>query len=81
MRTRIEATRRARKLAAFIEEVDPAIVYEAHGGRCGICAEFIVGDFHVDHVIPLSRGGMHGYVNVQPAHPACNLSKRDQVSV
>jgi 5-methylcytosine-specific restriction endonuclease McrA len=46
-----------------------------HGGRCGICCEFIEGDFHVDHVIPLARGGQHGYVNVQPAHPRCNLVK------
>ncbi len=70
-----DARRRARKLDQFIEDVDPAIVYEMHGGMCGICEEFIIGDFHVDHVIPLSRGGMHGYVNVQPAHPTCNQRK------
>ena len=68
-------TRRARRLDQFIENVDPAVVYEMHGGRCGICEGFIAGDFHVDHVIPLSKGGMHGYVNVQPTHPICNLSK------
>ena len=67
--------RRARELGQFIEDVDPQIVYEMHGGRCGICGEFIEGDFHVDHVIPLAKGGMHGYINVQPAHPKCNLSK------
>jgi 5-methylcytosine-specific restriction endonuclease McrA len=71
--------RRALKLNQFIEDVDPVIVYEMHGGRCGICGEFIEGDFHVDHVIPLSKGGMHGYVNVQPAHPKCNLSKGAKV--
>lgn len=32
-------------------------------------------DFHVDHVVPLSKGGMHGYTNVQPAHPRCNMRK------
>jgi 5-methylcytosine-specific restriction endonuclease McrA len=46
-----------------------------HGGMCGICKQFIEGKFHVDHVIPLSKGGMHGYVNVQPAHPVCNQRK------
>jgi 5-methylcytosine-specific restriction endonuclease McrA len=69
------ANRRARKLDQFIENVDPEIVYEMHGGMCGICKKFIDGDFHVDHVIPLVKGGMHGYVNVQPAHPSCNLRK------
>lgn len=70
------STRRARKKDQFIEQVDPRIVYQMHGGMCGICKEFVSeDDFHVDHVIPLAKGGMHGYVNVQPAHPKCNLSK------
>jgi 5-methylcytosine-specific restriction endonuclease McrA len=46
-----------------------------HGGMCGICKDFIVGKFHVDHVIPLSRGGEHSYANAQLAHPTCNLEK------
>ncbi len=69
------ARRKALKLNQFIEDVDPNVVYTMHGGMCGICKEFIEGEFHVDHVIPLSKGGVHGYVNVQPAHPACNWSK------
>lgn len=68
--------RRARQLNQFIEDVDPRIVYEMHGGMCGICKEFVPqDDFEVDHVIPLSKGGMHGYVNVQPSHPDCNRKK------
>lgn len=70
---------KARKLNAFVENVMPSIVYEMHGGRCGICEEFIEGDFHVDHVIPLSKGGLHCYANVQPAHPTCNLEKKDKL--
>lgn len=59
----------------FIEPVDRDVVYKMHGGRCGICHEFVGGEFQVDHVVPLSRGGQHGYVNVQPAHPICNQRK------
>lgn len=71
-----ELNRRARKRDAFIETVDPQVVYEMHGGMCGICKGFVEqSSFHVDHIIPLARGGMHGYVNVQPAHVKCNLSK------
>jgi 5-methylcytosine-specific restriction endonuclease McrA len=69
------ATRRALKLDQFIEEVDPQVVYQDHGGCCGICKEFIEGDYHIDHIVPLSKGGMHGYINVQPAHPVCNMRK------
>ena len=70
-----EANRRARKKDQFVENVDRHIVYEMHGGMCGICKQFIVGKFHVDHVIPLSKGGLHSYANTQPAHPDCNQRK------
>lgn len=70
-----ESARRARKLGQFLENVDPEAVYQMFGGACGVCGEFIEGDFHVDHVLPLARGGLHGYVNVQPAHPLCNVRK------
>jgi hypothetical protein len=69
---------RARKKNQFVENVDRQIVYETHGGMCGICKEFIIGKFHVDHVIPLAKGGVHCYTNVQPAHPLCNIRKKDK---
>jgi len=75
MRRKHCATRRARKLNQFVEDVDPQTCYAMHGGMCGICKEFIEGDFHVDHIKPLSKGGLHGYFNCQPAHPVCNLRK------
>ena len=67
--------RRARKLDQFIEDVDPMVVYARDEGLCGICGTTIYGDFHVDHVIPLSKGGEHSYANTQAAHPECNLRK------
>jgi 5-methylcytosine-specific restriction endonuclease McrA len=76
---RIQAGYRARKRGAFIEDVDPAVVYQMHGGMCGICKEFINDDFEVDHVVPLGREGVHGYVNVQPAHMRCNRVKHDHL--
>lgn len=71
-------TRRARKLDQFVEEVDPLVVFERDSGVCGICQEKIDGDFHVDHIIPLSKGGEHSYANVQAAHPRCNCIKKDR---
>lgn len=68
--------RRARILAQFVEDIDPRRVYEIHGGMCGICKQYVAADeFEVDHVVPLARGGLHGYTNVQPAHRACNRRK------
>jgi len=47
---------------------------ERDDGRCGLCGGDVDPlDFHVDHVQPLAAGGLHGYFNVQAAHPACNV--------
>jgi 5-methylcytosine-specific restriction endonuclease McrA len=72
-----EQRRRARKLNQFVESVDPLVLLESHKGFCGICHKPIRGDFHVDHIVPLSRGGEHSYANTQPAHPRCNMKKHN----
>jgi 5-methylcytosine-specific restriction endonuclease McrA len=72
--------RRARKQEAFVEEVLPLVVLERHDGVCGICGGDVDPfDFHVDHIMPLARGGEHSYANTQPAHPSCNIAKGAQV--
>jgi hypothetical protein len=30
---------------------------------------------HLDHIVPVSVGGEHGWGNLQPAHPRCNAKK------
>lgn len=76
----INARRRALKRAAFVEDVVPLVVLERDDGVCGICGGDVDPfDFHVDHIVPLSRGGEHSYANVQAAHPACNIRKRDSL--
>lgn len=42
---------------------------------CGICSVLIEGKYHIDHIVPLSRGGEHKTSNLQLAHPYCNQSK------
>jgi len=72
-----EAARRARiKGSAETEFIDRAEIYERDGGRCHICERFVWdGDFTLDHLIPLSKGGEHTALNVRLAHRWCN-SKR-----
>lgn len=69
--------RRARKKAVFVEVVDPMVVFQRDKGICGICMKHvdINSKWHIDHVIPIARGGVHSYANVQLAHALCNLSK------
>jgi 5-methylcytosine-specific restriction endonuclease McrA len=70
------ALRRARQNACFVESVSPALVYERDGGRCQSCGLPVdPHSFHIDHIVPISRGGEHSYANVQLAHASCNHRK------
>lgn len=71
---RYAAKRRAR-LGVATEPVLRAAVWERDGGICGICGDVVDGPWHMDHVVPLSRGGPHTYANVQVSHPRCNMRK------
>lgn len=47
---------------------------ELQGGLCYYCGEEL-GRFHVDHKIPLSKGGTEWPANICAACPRCNLEK------
>lgn len=69
--------RRARKRTASglytLEQLEARIAY--YGGKCAYCP----GPFeHVDHVIPLSRGGSNWPANLRPACSKCNCSKNNK---
>ena len=44
-------------------------------GRCYWCGKKVGDTYHVDHVIPLDKGGSNGPENLVIACPVCNLSK------
>jgi 5-methylcytosine-specific restriction endonuclease McrA/biotin operon repressor len=70
--------RRIRYAGQYVERVESLVVLERADGVCGICGQDVDPlRFHVDHVVPLSRGGVHAYSNVQPAHPSCNVRKHN----
>lgn len=79
---RSRQTRRARLVKAFVEVVDPLVVFERDGGICGICRGSVEpeSDWHVDHIVPLAKGGKHAYANVQLAHGRCNRSKGARIA-
>lgn len=66
----------ARQLGAYVAPVHRAEILERDLGLCGICGDPVdPANYHVDHVIPMTKGGTHEPDNVQVAHPFCNLSK------
>lgn len=59
------------------EPVRYEAILERDGMHCHICDTEIpsLDVLHFDHVIPLSKGGLHSEENIKPSHAACNLSK------
>lgn len=54
---------------------DIVALFKAQSGACAACACDISDRYHVDHVMPLSRGGTNWPDNLQLLCPTCNLSK------
>ncbi len=75
--------RRARHYGVAYEPVSKKRVFERDRWRCGICRRKVNPRLRyphdmsasLDHVVPMSLGGGHLYVNVQCAHLKCNVDK------
>jgi len=82
-----DARRRSLKAQADVgERLAPLDVHERDGWTCQLCQHPIDRTIawpdsmspSIDHIVPLSRGGLHALANVQSAHLGCNSSKRDR---
>lgn len=67
--------RKANKRNAFIENIDRESLYSAYHGLCYLCWQLAGADWHLEHIVPLSRGGKHCYENVAVSCASCNLKK------
>lgn len=62
-------------------------VYERDKGICQLCGDKIYFDLDpndnkypsIDHIVPLAKGGLHSWDNVQLACRICNSLKRDRI--
>jgi len=50
------------------------ILLKQQNSKCFYC-DVIFGDYHLDHIVPLARGGEHKEYNVVLACPQCNIIK------
>ena len=80
--------RRALKKASIHKPYTEDQVLKLYGAACHICKKPVnlsanrspgapgwEQGLHIDHVIPLSRGGADTIDNVKPAHGLCNIQK------
>lgn len=76
-----------RKLRAWKEDVFKDVLLERDGWTCHICKGEIPKGLdryhplfpHIEHIVPLSKGGEHSYENTAPAHASCNIQKGDKL--
>lgn len=62
--------RRVRGVSTF--DVIPKDMRRLAAMPCACCG---ATETHMDHVVPVSRGGSHGIGNLQPLCKSCNSSK------
>lgn len=79
-RAAIMNRRRAREFGAggdYTKE-DVRVLLESQGRFCFYCSDALT-KFHVDHFIPLARGGSNGPENLVLSCPTCNFSKASRM--
>lgn len=73
------ATRAARMrvlVDGVVERIPRAYIIERDNSRCHLCRKKCKpSEIHLDHVIPLSKGGTHTLENLRVAHAKCNIAK------
>lgn len=76
-----ESARRAvlRGVEGRYTEHDAYDKYTEQNGKCYWCSEALNGEFQVDHIIPLSRGGGNGPGNICCACEPCNRRKHNKM--
>lgn len=68
-----------RGLMAGGEDFTAADIFERDDQRCHLCGGICDGQYpepmspSLDHLIPISRGGLHTRANVKTAHLLCNM--------
>lgn len=69
--------RRANKQGAHVTKTNYAAIITRDGMVCHICSGEIesLADLHMDHIVPLSKGGPHTAANISPSHAQCNMRK------
>lgn len=79
--------RRFKKRNQFVCDVDFGEIYKRDNEKCQICNKMVDLKYTaphrksatLDHIIPISKGGLHEPKNVQLAHYSCNAKKGNRV--
>lgn len=68
-----------RKAGGFHTIDDVRRLFAEQNGRCVYCRSELGRSYHVDHIMPIARGGSNDPSNLQLLCRMCNLLKRDKL--
>ena len=68
--------RLARKKTAIVDIFTTQDIIDKYGDKCFYCGGLFT---HIDHYMPLSKGGSHTLDNVRPSCEPCNLTKSNKL--
>lgn len=57
---------------------DVKLQYKSQKGKCWHCGVKLNDVYHIDHFVPLAKGGTNSANNIVVSCPKCNLSKNDK---
>ncbi len=80
IRSRLKNQRkRARRMSAGGRARVSDVVWltEAQRGKCFYCFKKLGDDYHLDHFVPIARGGRNERGNLRLSCPPCNIAKSD----
>lgn len=68
-----------RRVSGWCKLTDEQIknMFNIQKGLCFYCNEPLK-EYHIDHIVPLCKGGKHEFSNLVLSCPKCNLSKNSQ---
>lgn len=69
-------------MARLFSQAERKVIYLLSGGKCATCGCRIwPGDWHADHIVPFSKGGLTRLSNAQALCPPCNLAKGSKMTL
>jgi 5-methylcytosine-specific restriction endonuclease McrA len=78
----VESQHQAKRRGAGVKAVNRYQIdrlLESQKHCCAICGGWLISDpndpWHIDHIVPVSKGGKHVRENLQITHSMCNLKK------
>lgn len=70
--------RQLKEAPGWHDEDDITLICDELEDSCYYCGEYVGSDFHIDHMLPISRGGSHWPSNITITCKTCNLDKHNK---